>query len=307
MLKIAVLVLKLILTALLLWYAASKVDLRSSLSTASSVSSTSLAAVMLIFALQFCLAALRFRGILRALGTPASFGSALDAIMVGAFFSQAFISFVGGDMMRVWRLSRSGAPMGVVAKGVVLDRAAAFAGLVVLLLVATPFIVGMITYEMLWGLLVVLLIAPAAIAAAFFLRRLPERLHRFKLLMLARNLTDDALAIWRTRQGIGHLLWLSIAIQLSNVMALYALASGLGLPLRFLDALLLLPAVIFLSTLPISFAGWGVREGAMIAALSLVGIASYQSLALSVTFGLSVLAVSLPGGVVWLVSRKPSR
>jgi uncharacterized membrane protein YbhN (UPF0104 family) len=55
--------------------------------------------------------------------------------------------------------------------------------------------------------------------------------------------------------------------------------------------------------LPISIAGWGIREGAMVAALSVIKIPSHQSLALSICFGLCLVFVSLPGGVIWFLSR----
>lgn len=42
----------------------------------------------------------------------------------------------------------------------------------------------------------------------------------------------------------------------------------------------------------------------MVVALDMVSVPAYQSLALSICFGLCVLAVSLPGGVIWFMSRK---
>ncbi len=61
------------------------------------------------------------------------------------------------------------------------------------------------------------------------------------------------------------------------------------------------PALL-VTTLPISIAGWGVREGAMVAAFSLVGVPVEGALVLSILFGLLILLISLPGGVVWMLS-----
>jgi hypothetical protein len=69
-------------------------------------------------------------------------------------------------------------------------------------------------------------------------------------------------------------------VQLLNVLALFALARGLSIGLTLWHSLLLIPPVLFLSMLPISVAGWGVREGAMIVALALVGVPASSSVAL---------------------------
>jgi uncharacterized membrane protein YbhN (UPF0104 family) len=74
--------------------------------------------------------------------------------------------------------------------------------------------------------------------------------------------------------------------------------------MSLLHFLVLVPPVLFLSMMPVSFAGWGVREGAMVAALSAVGVPAHQSLAMSIAYGLVNVVASLPGGVLWLVSRR---
>ena len=63
-----------------------------------------------------------------------------------------------------------------------------------------------------------------------------------------------------------------------------------------------MPPVLLVMTLPISIAGWGVREQAMVAAFALVGVPGEGALALSIMFGLMGLITGLPGGVVWLIS-----
>jgi hypothetical protein len=58
---------------------------------------------------------------------------------------------------------------------------------------------------------------------------------------------------------------------------------------------------MLVSMIPISFAGWGVREGAMIMGLGGLGISEPNALAVSIAFGLLQLIVGLPGGALWLM------
>jgi hypothetical protein len=74
----------------------------------------------------------------------------------------------------------------------------------------------------------------------------------------------------------------------------------MGIPMSAVESLLLVPPVILLSSLPVTLAGWGLREGGMIFALGLIGVPSDAAFALSVMYGLLSLVVGLVGGLVWL-------
>lgn len=299
-----ILVLKLAVSIGLVWFAFSKIDMATTWATLRGIAPAAIVAALALLGIQLLLGALRLRALLGALGARYRTAAAFEVVLIGAFFSQTMISFVGGDAMRIWRIIRSRVSIAIAAKSVLFDRLAGFAGLFVLLLAATPFLVNIIASpEMLAGQALIVLVALGGIVGAFVLRRMPGMLPQVKLVRLAQEVVDSGLAIWRSRRGAWLVIGLSIAIQLMNVVVLYVIGEGLGTHFRFVDGLLLFPTVLFLSMLPISVAGWGVREGAMVTALGLVGVPGHQSLALSVCFGLCLVAVSLPGGVVWLLSR----
>jgi hypothetical protein len=83
------------------------------------------------------------------------------------------------------------------------------------------------------------------------------------------------------------------------------IALSLGIDLSIVDGLAVLPAVILASALPISIAGWGVREGAMVVGLGLLAIDGSDAALVSIFFGLLLLGFGLLGGAVWLVTRAP--
>ena len=299
-----ILVLKLAVSIGLVWFAFSKIDMATTWATLRAIAPAAIVGALVLLFIQLLLGALRLRALLGALGARYRPAAALEVVLIGAFFSQTMISFVGGDAMRIWRIIRSRVSVAIAAKSVLFDRVAGFAGLFVLLLAATPFLVHIIpSPEMLAGQALIVLTALGGIVGVFVIRRIPWMLPEGKVVKLAQEVVDSGLAIWRSRQGAWLVIGLSIAIQLTNVVVLYVIGEGLGIHFRFLDGLLLFPTVLFLSMLPISVAGWGVREGAMVTALGLVGVPGHQSLALSVCFGLCLVAISLPGGAVWLLSR----
>jgi hypothetical protein len=85
-------------------------------------------------------------------------------------------------------------------------------------------------------------------------------------------------------------------------LMVFLLGISIGLEITWFDCMVLMPPVLLAMTLPISIAGWGVREQAMVAAFALVNVPGEGALALSIMFGLLGLIIGLPGGIVWLIS-----
>lgn len=299
-----ILLAKIALSVGLVWYAFRSIDLSSAWTTLTSIPFTALLAAVALLFFQFALGAFRLRELLRQMGHRFRLTAALEANLVGAFFSQTFISFLGGDAMRIWRMIATRIPPATAAKSVLLDRISGFAGVVAIVLVTIPLLVPMLqSLEMKLGLLLITVGALAGIFSIFVLRRLPHQLRTGRIFGGLWRFASLGLGIMRSRRGAAYVLGLSVLIQVINVLVLYILGQGLSMQMDLTHYFVFMPIVLFLSMLPISVAGWGVREGAMVAALTVLEVPSHQSLALSICFGLCLIFVSLPGGLVWFASR----
>jgi len=60
--------------------------------------------------------------------------------------------------------------------------------------------------------------------------------------------------------------------------------------------------VVLLTVIPISIAGWGVREGAMVVAFGYAGLAQSDGLIVSLLFGFGYLVLGIAGGLVWVLT-----
>ena len=304
MTKYLLLLVKLGLSAGLIWYVFARIDFASAWTTLLSIPLTSIVVAIGLLLLQLVLGAYRVQELLAQLERRYRLPALIDACWVGAFFSQTFISFVGGDAMRIWRMIRSQIPAAAATQAILLDRIAGFAGVVVVLLVTIPFLVPILqSLEMEIGLVLVAAGALGFIVSIFVLRRLPAALQERRGVSVVARFASRGLGIARSGRGAIFVLGLSIMIQVANVVILFVLARGLSMEISLTQCLLFMPTVLFLSMLPISIAGWGVREGAMVTALAVIGVPSHQSLALSICFGLCLVFVSLPGGIIWFTSR----
>jgi hypothetical protein len=56
------------------------------------------------------------------------------------------------------------------------------------------------------------------------------------------------------------------------------------------------------TTLPISFGGWGVREGVLVLLLGRLGVPAAQALSVSLLFGVFGIVSLLPGLLIWALA-----
>lgn len=257
--------------------------------------------------------ALRWWLILRALGTPLPLGRATALMFIGTFFTQVLPTSVGGDAVRIWQVTRLGVPFTRAFSGVTLERVSGLLALVLMVAGGVAWLGDSLGPPALrWLLLAALPGLLAAFTLLCLLDRLPAGLRRRleALPLLGPHLNrltglTDALAADSRRVLLSQplsltLLLLSAAAQLCSVLTVLALARGFGLDLGWAEALAVVPAVILITFIPLSFAGWGVREGASVIMLGAVGIGADHALAISVLFGLALLAAVLPGCALWI-------
>jgi uncharacterized membrane protein YbhN (UPF0104 family) len=82
---------------------------------------------------------------------------------------------------------------------------------------------------------------------------------------------------------------------------------AIGSPFTFMDSVLLIPPVILIAAVPVSIAGWGVRESAMLAAFSYAGLPDSDGLLVSILFGAGSFIIGAAGGIVWSVGTNRMR
>ena len=301
----ALLVAKLVLSIGLVWYVAGKFDIQQALGQLRNLTAGWFVLIMCVFYVQLVVASLRFREFLGVFGARFSVWQSVDATLIGYFFSQTLISFVGGDAMRVLRARQSDVPLQLAAKAVVLDRASGFATQVLLILLVLPFALPrMADPAMKISLLLLVASAAGGALATILAARLPAAFRRFRIIAAIADISARVLRRITTARGFAAFFGYSLAINFGNILLFFAIAQGLGIELGLVDCIVLLPPVFFIAMLPISISGWGVREGATIVALGIAGVPAAESLAISICFGLGIILTALPGGVLWLFARK---
>jgi uncharacterized protein (TIRG00374 family) len=298
------------LLALLAW----SVETRDVLSFLQRIDLVYGGAALALLLLQNELVTRRWTVVLSAFVAPPGHFRMLRIVYLGLFAQLFLPTSIGGAFVRAGMLFRAGVSLGVAANSVILDRVVAFGGLIMLAVIFMPAVsvpwsvdpevrrLGLLIAGIATAGLVVAIVALKLQPLPYWiglLSRTPVRHLLTPLRDAARNLASP--------YRIAAALAFSLVAQMVTICAVFVLAMGMGLPVRLLDCLLIMPPVMLISSLPISVAGWGVREGAMVVAFGLLDVPKEAALALSVQFALLGYLAATPGAAAWLVEVNSRR
>jgi glycosyltransferase 2 family protein len=256
------------------------------------------------------LSAVRWQRVLEVLGLHAGLKRLVSLCLAGQFVSNVLPTTIGGDVLRVARLSRDTGETPKTFASVVLERLTGW--LVLPLISVVGFLVnpplrdlGRAT-EVALGMAFATLMALCILLYAVADQRIGGRF--------------EAKDGWRRFAGAVHLgldrmkqepaatanvLFVGFAYQLVLVLAAVAAAQSLGVRPAGLTALLaFFPAVAIAQVLPIGISGLGVREGAFVLFLGPLGVDPQDAIALGLLLYLLNLGVSLLGAPAFAVGYR---
>jgi uncharacterized protein (TIRG00374 family) len=257
----------------------------------------------------FLIAAVRWTELLHVAQVGVPYRRALRAYLIGMFSNNLLPSGFGGDAVRAWVITGIGKPLARSLTSVVVDRISALACLIALAWVAVLIKAGEVPDEIVLLLgMATALATIAGLAGLVVARR--RGLGRF-LPEAVRPYTSEVANVLRSYEHDNRLIALvvvlGLAYQLTVLLAFWIIAESLGLDLDPAVLAIVIPPVLLASLLPISLAGFGVREGAFIVLLAEFGISSADATLLSILGVVSITIASLPGGVAVAVRGRPTR
>jgi uncharacterized membrane protein YbhN (UPF0104 family) len=250
---------------------------------------------------QIPLLALRWREIIVVCGAKLPLATASGYTFIGQFFSQVLPTTVGGDAVRIWLLARGGFGWPTAIYSVLIDRVVGVSILAVLIVACLPWTFNMIHDPIARAALAFVSFGTLA-GTLVFLALGAKHLRVMERRWLTRHLSTASRVVWRLCLSANgaRAVALSFAIHLMTAMVAWSAAMAVHAAIDFVHIVFLVLPVMLIATIPVSIAGWGVRESAMILAFSYAGLAESDGLIVSIIFGLVSLAVGAIGGIVWV-------
>jgi len=306
--KILITAFRLLVTAGLLWALASRLDMARVEDIAGHASLPFLAASLAALLAVIPANAMRWRAILAAEGLSPRLGSLTKLLFVGLFFNQVLPTGIGGDAVRAWRCRRLGVALGAAVRSVLLDRVSGYVVMVAIYAASLPALLRVLSDPSeRTGIIMVFGAALSGLFALPLMDRLPARLLRLPMIGALADLAREARRLVADPGRCAAVLGLSIVTIGLTVLGYALVGDSLGVPLSFATWLVVVPPVSLIQLMPISLAGWGVREAGMVVILAGFGVPAEAALATSVLMGLGLVAMGLPGGLIWLTDWDVAR
>ena len=259
------------------------------------------AAAFSLFLLGVLMRAYRWQGLLEAVQLHASFRRLVVLYFVGSFFNTFLPTGLGGDVVRVYELSRDSQRMAESVGTVFVDRLAGLVVLFGLAVLALPFSEELITTEL---KLAILAIAGGGILATWILFQKSWADRVLRLLPFGDRLQGKVMDLYQAVHAcgmgaMGRALGVSLFFNLLLMAVVALLALGLGIHVSLWYFMLFVPLISFSLTLPISISGLGVRETTFVLLFGQAGVGQPKALALSLAFYGVGLATGLVGALLY--------
>jgi len=234
-----------------------------------------------------------------------------QSALIGFFYNNILPSSVGGDFYRVYDIKQNkDVPVKEGTATVVIERTIGTLTSLTMLIIA--YFLGLFKYlsknEAL-GLLISILVMALLFIAIFFPRlfKLNLLLNKFRIFARIRpGLKEFHGILISYRHKIKYLLisyLFSLIIQVFFIISFNSIALALGLELKFYVFIFILPFIALVSIVPITVGGIGIRENALVFAITIFGIAHGKATLFSLIVLAIILIIGMIGGIIYLIKN----
>src|SRR5438477_9607010 len=297
---------KILISVALLYLALRKVNLLELAYRINIASLVWIGLAIVVTFLQIFVGVLRWREVSAACGAPLGVAQATRFNMIGTFFNQTLPSSIGGAAVRLWLVARGGAGWRAATYSIFVDRAIGLIALAIMIVATLPW-----TYQLIAdpnGRSALLLVDFAALAAGvgfLVLGRLQwPWLKRWWVTHHIHACSVIANRVIFSRDRGPKIAVLSFLVHLLAVVIAWCVVRSIAAPVLFGQVFQLVPPVMLITMMPISIAGWGVREATMGLAFGYAGLATNEGVNVSLLFGAVTFLVGACGGLVWIFSAE---
>ena len=262
----------------------------------------------IFFALLFQLASIalasyRWRLIMQLLDFRERVSFYSQSYFKGMFFNQLLPGSIGGDAIKIYDLAKKNYSKKESIFGVLIDRVIGLVGLLILSFISNLAFYGSFP-NWLFNLINIITIGGIlSFIIGIYIHKITF-LEKIKFINYIYKLSLKIYTLYKNKKDLFFQLLISLFVHICSVAAIYCIALSIDVHLSLYYYLVAIPPVFLFMIVPISFAGWGIREGAMVAILSLVGVDKEKILVISIVYGIILIISSIPGALFWIKKKK---
>jgi uncharacterized protein (TIRG00374 family) len=263
------------------------------------------------------LGVIRWQWILNVQGLKVKFSRLFSISFIGLFFNAFMLGSTGGDVIKAWYVAHETHHKKAEAVAtVVVDRLIGLLALFIITLIMMAFFHERVFDDpkLFWFSMATLGVVVSTVLATIIglwrgfadkfpgLRAWLQRMPRYDML---RRMVDAYRVYASQPVLLAKTLLISFAVHFFSMLSIVCVGYGLGVrTARFTDYYLYLPIINSVTAVPITIAGFGVREGMYIKMFQEVGVNEPVALVMSLLGYLAALFWSIVGGAFFLTHRK---
>ncbi len=293
--NIAILLLKISVSSLALWAVLRKTDASHILQLLLQIGPLTILGIVCLYLCSQVLSTFRWRALLFE---DFGFKRLFSLYMIGAFFNSFMPGVIGGDAVKAYYLNKDAKKLSLTLASIFMDRYTGFVALITIGILAFPMARQYFAGTAYQWLMPSIFISFVIGSLLFFGLQIGRQFRRIG------EIYRYFAKLRRHYRVIGKALALSFLIQILNILMVIMLSIRLDASIPFLSLFVFLPIVITITTLPISISGLGVREGAFVILLGLIGVKAEVATSLSLAFFFSTFIGSLPGLVAYIIETR---
>ncbi len=305
----------------LLWLALRGIDFGAVWTALGNVEARWLIVAPLALTFGALVSGVRWHVLLRAHAVPVPLRRATALVLISNFFNSGLPSTFGGDAARIYYATKgagakAGAVLPAVTATILLDRFAGLACVMLVTVAVTLLAPYGLEFTPLWR--TASLALGLGVAGGFVFLALINVVPRpaswtaraaggsgWTAAIVDTLAAIAALRVSVAATGVATVVSIPVVVSVGVALAALSAATGPEGALGLGRAVAIAGPLVLATSVPISFAGWGVREVLLVQLFPLLGLPAEAGLITSVLFGLSVFVAGTPGLVAWLLLQRP--
>lgn len=269
-----------------------------------------LAAGLLMCLVGFVLSAWRWQRVLAVFETRVSLRTLLSHYLAGQFVGNVLPSTIGGDVLRVSRVSKSTGTSDIAFASVVIERLSGFIVLPVLTFAGFAMMPSLLSVPHAWIALAIEIASLVSFFVILLIAGHPRMAGRFaEHANWMRFIGAVHVGIDRIRRDPKRALGVLAAAflyQLSVVLVVWCAIHALGIDIPNAAVLAFVPAVASGQVMPFSLSGLGIREGLLVLFLHPLGVPTGRAIGVGLLWYGMMLVVSLLGAPAFAIGHRKS-
>lgn len=235
-------------------------------------------------------------------GPTLSYKESLKITLASLLANVLFITSISGLVVRVGLTVHRGVNLTKSICAAIADRLMTLVSLIILAALFVPFFDRFVSgtlHNAAYATTSVLVFTVLVFIPLFYSRTIKDVIRSTPKLAAC---TDYMLALGRNRTTFVRIVLNSLSAQIFYFVSVYFIALSTGAHFTFFDLMSVLPVITLVASLPLSFGGWGVREGAFVYGLGLIGIPMEMAFVISIEIGLLTMLATILAGIPALLS-----